>query len=168
MAGRGQKSGSIRRMSELRVTTVQGPSVDTKPDYENIHGPLGPLADMIFLAVFRKQLAKNAKIDSSKNIFDYGGIMDIAECMTRSFPPQESQIRAQRTLRSLFPSWMPGSFAVMFSKPFPEVRLLCFGILTLLYAVHIWLIRRIRAIAVFGTAERVGHYGRWDLADGRM
>jgi len=35
---------------------------DSKPDYENIHGPLGKTIDDIFLSVFRSKMAEKVKV----------------------------------------------------------------------------------------------------------
>ena len=43
---------------------VLGPDIATKPDYENIHGPLGKTMDSIFLQVFRSKLAEYVGVDS--------------------------------------------------------------------------------------------------------
>lgn len=48
-----------------RVRTVRGPDLATKPDYENIHGPMGRAMDKLFLTVFRTQLAKHVGVDSN-------------------------------------------------------------------------------------------------------
>jgi hypothetical protein len=47
------------------VRTVRGPDLATKPDYGNIHGPLGKVVDRLFLTVFRTQLAKHVGVDSN-------------------------------------------------------------------------------------------------------
>lgn len=44
--------------------TVMGPPVETKPDYENMHGPLGKIMDKVFMTVFRTQMANKIGIDS--------------------------------------------------------------------------------------------------------
>jgi hypothetical protein len=43
---------------------VSGPDPATKPDYDNIHGPLGSFLDNIFLRVFRGKLADRVGFDS--------------------------------------------------------------------------------------------------------
>jgi hypothetical protein len=53
--------------STKRIRTVLGPDLDTKPDYENIHGPLGKTVDGIFLSVFRMQLARHVGVDSNRS-----------------------------------------------------------------------------------------------------
>jgi hypothetical protein len=43
---------------------VLGPPRETKPDYENIHGPLGKSVDNLFMKIFREQLAYHLGFDS--------------------------------------------------------------------------------------------------------
>lgn len=44
---------------------VTGPPLETKPDYENIHGPLGETMDKLFLTVFRSKMAEKVGVDST-------------------------------------------------------------------------------------------------------
>jgi len=102
---------------------VHGPSVETKPDYENIHGPLGPFMDTLFMKLFRSSLAEHVGVDSDKPQNDYMGLMELTAAMNARYSDRSQVHRiAQDVLISLFPSWMPGSYSVLFSKPFPEVR----------------------------------------------
>jgi hypothetical protein len=96
----------------------------TKPDYEKTAiGPLGRWMDLLFLRVFRRKLAGHVGgADSSRNVTDFMGIIDLAAAMNRRFSQGKIHSAAQQVLRELFPSWMPGSYAVLFSKPFPAVR----------------------------------------------
>jgi hypothetical protein len=48
-----------------RGGTVAGPPLDDKPDYKNIHGPLGKTLDQIFLREFRSKMADKIGVDSS-------------------------------------------------------------------------------------------------------
>jgi hypothetical protein len=41
-----------------------GPPVETKPDYERMHGPLGKIMDKVFMTVFRTQMANKIGMDS--------------------------------------------------------------------------------------------------------
>ena len=98
--------------------TVLGPPPETKPDYDNIVGPLGRQADDLFLNLFRTELANAAQVDS--DLPGYPGLMEIALQMSRSYPVSEVQTRAHAVLVALFPSWMPPSYKVLFSEPFPS------------------------------------------------
>lgn len=100
-------------------TTVRGPDPLTKPNYDAIHGPLGPLMDAVFLAVFRHQLSSHTSIHSERPLTEYQGIIEITAEMNRRYRRDNVQARAQNVLRALFPSWMPSSYAVLFSQPFP-------------------------------------------------
>lgn len=100
---------------------ISGPSIDSKPDYENIHGPLGPELDRIFLRVFRSKMAENIGIqyDSRLPYDDYMGLMDLARTMNIVYPKSKVKELSQNILKSLFPSWLPNAFGWMFAKPFP-------------------------------------------------
>lgn len=90
------------------ASAVPGPPLETKPDYENIVGPLGRWMDRIFMITFRRKLAQQVGRDSSKPIDDYSGIVDLAATLNREIPNRnEIHRRAQTVLRNLFPSWMP-------------------------------------------------------------
>ncbi|KAL7570070.1 hypothetical protein ACA910_017104 [Epithemia clementina (nom. ined.)] len=104
------------------ATTVSGPSSETKPVYEDIVGPLGKWMDTVFMVVFRYQLAQQVpkELDSNRPLNDYQGIVELAARMNRRFRDRTKvQQRAQETLRSLFPSWLPKQYAILFSQPFP-------------------------------------------------
>jgi len=109
-------------------TAVPGPSLDTKPDYENIVGPLGRFVDNIFQQVFRDELAQQVMGDGYDDDDDdnnnnnnhvhgdnptipngYAGIVELAARMNQEFAYNRTEIhvRAQTVLRNLFPSWMP-------------------------------------------------------------
>lgn len=98
-----------RRRQAFLETAVPGPSVDTKPDYENIIGPAGKFADDVFLHLFRQELAAQVGDDDDDAIAPgYQGIMELAATMNQKFTNRtEIHVRAQAVLRNLFPSWMP-------------------------------------------------------------
>lgn len=99
---------------------VSGPDPETVPDYESIHGPMGKTIDDVFLSMFRTKLAEQVGVDSDKEKTDYEGLMDLVKAMNARFSDRaEIQRRSQKTLSLLFPSWMPPSYSVLFSKPFP-------------------------------------------------
>ena len=54
-----------KQMSNRKQWTVEGPPLETKPDYNNIHGPMGKWPDNLFQTIFRKKLAEKAGFDSS-------------------------------------------------------------------------------------------------------
>ena len=113
-----------KELSSFESRSVAGPPLHDKPDYESIVGPLGKPVDNLFLRVFRSQLASNVGFDSKLPQSDYQGILEITSELNKKYSDRtEIQKRAQETLRSFFPSWLPGSYAVLFSKPFPAVSL---------------------------------------------
>ncbi|KAL3931082.1 MAG: hypothetical protein SGBAC_011471 [Bacillariaceae sp.] len=107
--------------SAIYAKTVKGPDVATKPDYEQIHGPLGKALDRLFLTIFRTRMAEQVGVDSALPKDDYEGLMELAAAMNARFSDRsEVQKTAQNILRSLFPSWLPGQYSILFSGPFPE------------------------------------------------
>jgi len=101
--------------------TIKGPDIDTKPEYENIVGPLGKTLDRLFLMIFRTKMAERIGVDSSLPKDDYQGLMELSGALNARFSDRtEVQKVAQDVLRSLFPSWLPGQYALLFSGPFPE------------------------------------------------
>jgi hypothetical protein len=120
--------GSIQSINSNNTETklskpawVSGPDIGTKPDYDNINGPLGSFMDNVFLRVFRGKLAEYCGFDSKLPQDDYVGLIELASAMNSRYSDRtQVQQIAQATLRSLFPSWMPPQFSILFSKPFPE------------------------------------------------
>jgi len=110
-----------KNCNAAKFAITEGPDGATKPDYQNIHGPLGKTLDDLFLYVFRSQLAKHVGVDSKLPKTDYDGLVELAAALNARYSDREQiQNIAQQTLRSLFPSWLPGSFAILFARPFPE------------------------------------------------
>ena len=103
------------------LSTTDGPDPATKPDYENIHGPLGKFVDDIFLRVFRTKLAYYVGVDSNLPKNDYKGLIELSNALNSRYSDRiQVQQIAQQTLFSLFPSWLPSQFAILFAKPFPK------------------------------------------------
>lgn len=99
---------------------VPGPPAEDKPDFDNIHGPMGKVVDDVFLSMFRTRLAEQVGVDSDKPKTDYQGIMELVKAMNARYSDRtEIQKRSQKTLSLLFPGWMPPNYAILFSKPFP-------------------------------------------------
>ena len=85
---------------------VEGPSVETKPDYESIHGPLGKTMDKVFLKVFRGKMADAFGLDSNLPYDNYQGLMELTAAMNARYSDKaETQRLAQevlsKSLRSL-------------------------------------------------------------------
>ena len=99
---------------------VAGPPLDDVPDYDNIHGPLGKAIDRLFLRIFRSKMAERVGCDSNLPYDDYQGLMELTAALNARYSDRRQvQAIAQDVLRSLFPSWLPGQYAILFSKPFP-------------------------------------------------
>jgi len=99
--------------------TTMGPDPSTKPDYENIVGPLGRAVDKLFLEVFKHQLCQQVGYESTAE--GYQGIIETTQFLNKQSSDRDTiHTKAQATLQSLFPSWLPGAYAALFSKPFPE------------------------------------------------
>ncbi|GKY92754.1 hypothetical protein MPSEU_000245400 [Mayamaea pseudoterrestris] len=102
-------------------SAIRGPPRETKPDYENIVGPLGRKIDKLFLTVFRKALAEHTQLNSTYATDDFRGITDIALKMNRKYPNRTIvQQKALDVLKSLFPFWLPSAYARLFASPFPK------------------------------------------------
>mmetsp|Transcript_31127 Transcript_31127/g.75224 ORF Transcript_31127/g.75224 Transcript_31127/m.75224 type:complete len:495 (-) Transcript_31127:1337-2821(-) len=121
---------------------VTGPPLSTKPDYVEIHGPLGKWIDGLLLEFFKSKLTRNVlgcggggggktgeesddddeATPASLNISDgYAGIIELTEALNARYTDRlVVQHKARLTLRQLFPSWLPPWFAVLFARPFPQ------------------------------------------------
>lgn len=99
---------------------IQGPSIETKPNYDEIHGPLGKELDSLFLQIFRGKMESITNITSPLPKNDYQGLMDVATQMSRQYSKEEVRMLSRKILQSLFPSWLPSAFSWMFAAPFPE------------------------------------------------
>lgn len=101
--------------------TIQGPCIEDRPDYENIHGPLGKDVDRFFLNLFRSRMVEQVGVDSNLPMEDYQGLMELTAALNARFSDRdEVRKRAKNTLVSIFPSWLPKWFAILFAKPFPR------------------------------------------------
>jgi hypothetical protein len=97
--------------------------METKPDYDAIIGPLGRTVDTFFLNLFRQKLEENVGFRTNET--GYAAIIDLTSKLNAEHSDRaEIQRRAQKTLTDMFPSWLPSSYAVLFSKPLPKVSLL--------------------------------------------
>jgi hypothetical protein len=104
-----------------RVWTIEGPSLDTKPDYNTIHGPLGKFVDYLFVRYFRKKMAEKMGIDSKLPQGDFAGIMELTAALNARYSDRrEVQKISLDILHSLFPAWLTRIYIVLFAKPFPR------------------------------------------------
>ena len=51
----------------------------------------------------------------------YDGIVDLTRRLNAMGSPRETQVLTRKILNSLFPSWLPPAFKVMFARPLPDV-----------------------------------------------
>ncbi|CAM9627123.1 unnamed protein product [Ectocarpus sp. 4 AP-2014] len=99
----------------LKVIRGRAGPTDATPTYDDTR----PL-DQILLGLFRSKLAEEVGGDGDAFDPGYDGLMDMIKVLNEKFPSKrKTQEASRRVLKSLFPSWLPASFAVMFSKPFP-------------------------------------------------
>lgn len=112
-----------------------GPDSATKPDYDDIHGPLGKWLDTLLLTLFRNKLAEQVFGDDLAELrtpfaaaswippqepANFTQIVQLAAALNARFSdPFTVQQRAQTVLQRMFPSWLPSQYAVLFSRPFP-------------------------------------------------
>jgi hypothetical protein len=74
------------------LNLVKGPSLESKPDYENIHGPLGKTSDNLFLQIFRSNMAKAIGFDSKLPLDDYKALIELTAHLN-SFYSDKVQIQ---------------------------------------------------------------------------
>jgi hypothetical protein len=119
---KGEENSVPRRALSTKPLFLEGPPLETKPNYDEIHGPLGPQIDNLFLSIFRTKFSQQIEgMDSQLPNTDYQGLMELTAALNARYSSRETAQRiAQNVLRSLFPSWLPPQFAIMFAKPFPE------------------------------------------------
>jgi hypothetical protein len=67
------------------MSVVAGPSPTTRPDYENIHGPLGKTLDKVFISLFRTRMAEKVGVDSKLPKDDYQGLMELTTAMNSRY-----------------------------------------------------------------------------------
>ncbi|CAM9285812.1 unnamed protein product [Choristocarpus tenellus] len=97
----------------LKVIGRAGPP-NEPPVYEDTR-----LLDRTLLGFFRAKLAEEIGGDTFSEGYD--GLMEMIRALNEKYPTKRAtQEASRRVLKSLFPSWLPGQFAVMFSQPFPE------------------------------------------------
>jgi hypothetical protein len=94
------KKTSKAAFNKFAATTTKGPDLATKPDYENIHGPLGKTIDNMFLYVFRTKLAEYVGVDSKLPKTDFNGLIELSAALNSRYSDRmQIQKIAQQTLR---------------------------------------------------------------------
>ena len=69
---------------------TEGPPISSKPDYSQIHSPLGALVDNFFLYIFRVQFAKNLGVDSRFPRSDFRGIIELVNALNSRYSDKET------------------------------------------------------------------------------
>ncbi|KAI8468248.1 MAG: hypothetical protein J3K34DRAFT_427967 [Monoraphidium minutum] len=70
------------------------------------------------MALFRRKMVD--AIGSDTQLQGYDAIIDLTRALNRAYPTaRETQLATRGILNSLFPSWLPAAFSVMFSRPLP-------------------------------------------------
>lgn len=112
----------ILSVSPLQAPLVVGPDPTTKPDYDAISGPLGTGVDQAFLRFFHASLHEQVKGEKYDQEYPakFEDIAQLAMELSQTEPPAVVQAKALAVLRSLFPSWLPRQYKILFSGPFPK------------------------------------------------
>ena len=87
-----------RVQGETKKLFIEGPPAETKPNYEEINGPLGPFWDKIFLMVFRLKFAEQVGIDSKLPQDDYEGLMELTSALNARF---SDKVEVQKTAKNV-------------------------------------------------------------------
>lgn len=101
---------------------IDGPSEETKPNYDEIYGPLGPTFDKLFLTIFRSKMAEKVGIDSKLPKDDYQGLMELTSALNARFSEKDQVRQIARSVLSKSIFFRPSNF-------FVELLLLDFGLL---------------------------------------
>ncbi|CAM9355419.1 unnamed protein product [Pylaiella littoralis] len=114
--GTGSGSDGTERAGKPPLKVIRGRAgpADPTPTYDDTR----PL-DRVLLGLFRSKLAKEL---GGGDVYEpgYDGLMEMIKVLNEKFrTKRQTQEASRRVLKSLFPSWLPAQFAVMFSKPFP-------------------------------------------------
>jgi len=108
--------------------TIEGPSIDSKPDYTSISGPMGSFVDSVLMSLFRYKLSQRLyhqdntipTPDSKLPLTDFMGIIDLATRMnSQNFNRTTIQTMSQDVMVSLFPSFILDRYPTWFAQPFP-------------------------------------------------
>lgn len=108
------------RASQLPTTPdglVQAGPRDPQPDYAAIDA--APLNRLVYTLFRAKMVAALGGQDSP--LQGYPAIIDLTRRLNAAGSPAATQAATRGILRSLFPSWLPGAFKVMFAGPLPEL-----------------------------------------------
>ncbi|GIL64869.1 hypothetical protein Vafri_18715 [Volvox africanus] len=117
-SGVARKPKAIRCSGNREISSTwrdAGPT-DPAPSYRDIDSQ--PV-NVVVMALFRRKMV--AALGSDSELYGYDAIIDLTRRLNSKFRTgAETQEATRAILNALFPSWLPGAFKVMFSKPFPE------------------------------------------------
>jgi hypothetical protein len=106
-------SSSQPQPQSQRPLFIEGPSRETKPNYEEIDGPLGPIMDKVFLMIFRSKMSEKVGVDSKLPKDDYQGLIELTGALNARFS-NRTQVRdiAQDVLRKFMTVVILSSFCL--------------------------------------------------------
>lgn len=105
-----------RIVSAVHGAVDAGPK-DLPPSYDAIDSQ--PLNRLVY-SLFRKKMV-SALNEQDSPLEGYDAIIDLTRRLNALGSPGETQKKTRYILNSLFPSWLPGAFKIMFAKPMPEI-----------------------------------------------
>lgn len=105
----------ISRSSEIGDEFIQAGPSDSPPSYQAIDSQ--PLNRAVYSLFRARMVAALDGMDSPMQGYD--AIIDLTRRLNARGSPLDTQATTRRILNSLFPSWLPPAFNIMFSRPFP-------------------------------------------------
>jgi hypothetical protein len=111
-----RRYASRHRRIAISFALKNGPDTP-KPSYEEIDAQ--PLNSVVYQLFRNKMVAALGNSDSSMPGYD--GIVDLTRRLNSLGSPRETQVLTRQILNSLFPSWLPPAFKVMFARPLPDI-----------------------------------------------
>lgn len=126
----------------LRETVIKNPSAKLRdgptspvPDYTPIDNNI---FNTVFTSIFLRKL-ENELGAQAEDVSGYDAVIQVVRRLANRHrgDPEGLRMASQRVLASLFPSWLPPAFVVLFSKPFPAFANWLNAIITI--AVTQWL-----------------------------
>jgi hypothetical protein len=140
------------RVSRPAATGRNGPT-DPKPSYAAIDAQ--PLNKIVYGLFRRKMVSALDNRDSA--LEGYDGIVDLTRRLNALGSPRQTQALTRRILNSLFPSWLPPAFRVMFAKPLPDLSCRLNALATWLTCQWLMGECEINAVEVDGGEVREGY-----------
>eukprot|EP00887_Chlorella_sp_A99_P004934 scaffold4.g4934.t1 len=109
-----RRARAVVAAAEADELLAAGPSTP-RPDYAALDAQ--PLNRAVY-ALFRRKMV--AAVGADCSLQGYDAIIDLTRRLNAMHAtPRGTQLATRAILKSLFPSWLPGAFAVMFARPLP-------------------------------------------------